>query len=74
MTKVEFLFSVPKIINHKTWGYAELEVVAGTKDIKGVCYRHKDNTASYGYYALNWDELYFRFSKYLKEEGHMVKD
>lgn len=27
MTKRDFLSKVPDIINHKTWGYGELEII-----------------------------------------------
>lgn len=71
MTKSEFLRSVPDIIDHKTWGYAELEIVADSKENKGVCYRHRDNTASGGTYGANWFEVYQKLTDYLKKEGYM---
>lgn len=71
MTKNEFLQNVPDIITHKTWGYCELEIVADSKDNKGVCYRHKNNLASCGNYAPTWAELYEKFSMHLIKEGYM---
>ncbi len=71
MTKSEFLRSVPDIIEHKTGGYSELEVVADWKDSKGVCYRHKDNTASGGTYGASWFEVYHKLTNYLKKEGYI---
>jgi len=72
MTKRDFLTSVPGIINHKDRGHGELEVVADTNEKKGVCYRHRDNTASCGSYAPTWSELYTKFSDYLISEGYMA--
>ena len=71
MTKSEFLRSVPDIIDHKTWGYAELEVVADSRDTKGVCYRHKDNTASFVTYGATWIEVYQSLTDFLKKEGYI---
>lgn len=71
MTKSEFIRSVPDIIDHKTWGYAELEIVADTKDNKGVCYRHKDKTASGGTYGTTWLEVYKKLTSYLEKEGYI---
>jgi hypothetical protein len=42
MTKRDFLSKIPDIINHKTRGYGELEIIVDSKEQKGVCYRHKD--------------------------------
>lgn len=40
MTKRDFLSKIPDIINHKSWGYGELEIIVDTKEQKGVCYRY----------------------------------
>ena len=71
MTKSEFLRNVPDIIEHKTWGYAELEIVADTEQSKGVCYRHKDNISSGGTWGSNWLEVYRKLTNYLKSEGYI---
>lgn len=71
MTKSEFIRSVPDIIDHKTWGYAELEIVSDSKDNKGVCYRHKDNTVSGGTYGTTWLEVYQKLTSYLEDEGYI---
>jgi hypothetical protein len=73
MTKGEFLRSVPYIITHNTRSYGELEIIVDTKNSKGVCYRHLDNTASCGSYASTWAVLYKNFSEYLIQEGYMFK-
>ena len=72
MTKTEFLNSIPASINHKDWGYAELEIVVDNKTDKGVCYRHPDRTASCGKYAATWEELYMKLRKHLVKEGYMT--
>jgi hypothetical protein len=71
MDKRDFLMNVPGIITHKTGGYGELEIVVDIVGRKGVCYRHKDNTASCGAYASTWSELFDKFADYLIAEGYM---
>ena len=71
MTKREFLISVPGLITHTTSGEGEIEIVADTNDKKGVCYRHRDNTASCGTYASTWPELYDKFTDRLIKQGYM---
>lgn len=71
MTKREFLIAVPGMITHKTWGEGEIEIVADTNDKKGVCYRHHNNTASFGTYGSNWFELYGKFVDRLIDQGYM---
>ena len=63
--------SLPDIIDHKTWGYAELEILADTLGNKGVCYRHKDHSASGGTYGSTWLEVYQKLKSYLEKEGYM---
>ena len=70
MTKSDFLSKIPDIINHKTWGYGELEIIVDNKEQKGVCYRHRDKTASCGTYGASWNEVFESLSKYLSEEGY----
>jgi len=70
MTKRDFLSKIPDIINHKTWGYGELEIIVDNKEQKGICYRHKDKTASCGTYGATWNEVFDSLSKYLSEEGY----
>jgi hypothetical protein len=71
MEKREFLLKVPDIIEHSTRGYGELEVVVDNVNLKCVCYRHRDKTASCGTYAPSWKELYNKLSGYLIKEGYM---
>ena len=71
MTKRDFLSKVPDIINHKNREYGELEIIVDSKEQKGVCYRHKDNTASCGTYGATWDEVFDNLNKYLFDEGYM---
>jgi hypothetical protein len=71
MTKLEFLTKVPGIINHEAHGHGELEIVVDSLQKKGVCYRHKDNTASCGTYAASFAELFDKFSGRLKTQGYM---
>jgi hypothetical protein len=71
MTKREFLISVPGLITHKSSGEGEIEIVMDTNEKKGVCYRHRDNTASCGTYASSWSELYNKFSSNLITQGYM---
>jgi hypothetical protein len=58
MTKYEFILSVPDIIEHKSSGYGELEFIIDKKNEKGVCYRHRNKTASFGTYGKDWKEVY----------------
>ncbi len=71
MNREDFLSKVPNGIQHPSWGYGELEVLVDRKDLKGVCYRHHDNTASYGTYKTTWKELYDDLGPFLVEQGHM---
>jgi len=70
MTKTEFLYQIPDIIDHKTWGYAELEIVVDNEEQKGICYRHRDKTASFGTYGSSWIEVYEKLNKLLITEGY----
>ncbi len=71
MTKEEFMVSVPANIEHKVWGKGELQIVADTKDTKGVCYSHKDRTTSLCTYAPSWKELYQKLRQHLQLEGYL---
>ena len=71
MTKSEFLRKIPDIIEHKTWGYAELEILVDRTNEKGVCYRHRNKLASFGTYGTTWFEVYEELSEYLISEGYM---
>jgi hypothetical protein len=71
MTRLEFLTKVPGIIDHNAHGYGELEIVVDKPQKKGVCYRHKDNTASCGTYAPSFEELFDKFSDRLKNQGYL---
>jgi hypothetical protein len=70
MTKSEFLESIPPSIEHKTGGYAKLEIISSSKTNKGVCYRHRDKTASGGVYGASWFEVYQKLTDYLRKEGY----
>ncbi len=70
MTKREFLLGIPEIIEHPASGYGELEITVDKPDKKGVCYRHRDNTASYGTYGKSWLEVYERLNSFLIVKGH----
>jgi hypothetical protein len=70
MTKRDFTAKVPDIIHHKTWGYAELEIIVDKEGQKGVCYRHKDKTTSCGTYGITWKEVYTKLNKHLISEGY----
>jgi len=69
MTKSDFLHRVPGIIEHHSQGFAKIEITANSKENKGVCYRHQDNTSSGGTYGRNWLEVYEKLTKYLIKEG-----
>lgn len=71
MTKTEFMSKLPDTIEHKTWGYGELEIIVDNKDQKGACYRHKDKTSSCGNYGLTWLEVYEKLNKHLISEGYI---
>ncbi len=71
MTKNEFTSKTPWKIEHKTWGHAEREIIIGSNEKKGICYRHRDNHSSFGTYGLTWKEVYENLSKGLISEGYM---
>ena len=57
MSKNEFLDKLRSIIVHNSWGYGELEIIIDEDNRKGIYYRHKDKTSSFGTYASSWEEL-----------------
>ena len=71
MTKEDFLKNIPDFIVHKTWGYAELEIMEDTATTKSVCYRHKNNTSSFGTYASTWSELHHQLHAALLKQGYI---
>lgn len=71
MTKFEFLLKVPDIIEHKTLGFAELEIISDVEEKKEVCYRHKDKKASHRTYGSTWSDVYTKLSSDLIKEGYM---
>ena len=71
MTKADFLVSVPDIIEHKTWGYGELEICADSKNNKGAGYRHKDNTSSCSTFGTTWLEVSEKLRNHLRSEGYI---
>lgn len=71
MTKFEFLLKVPDIIEHRTLGFAELEVVSEGEKSKKVCYRHKNKKASYLTSGSTWVDIYDKLSGSLIKEGYM---
>lgn len=73
MTKSEFLLSVPDIIHHKSWGYAELQIVADKKDLKGACYRDKENGSSGANFGKTWLEVCQKLTIYLENDGYIAK-
>ena len=73
MTRIEVLRSLPDTIDVPGHGYAELEVTMDTDSQKGVCYRHKKLTASYGTYRKTWKEIYQDLGKTLVNDGYEVQ-
>lgn len=71
MTRNELLLSLPDIILHKSYGYAELEIITDKRDKKGICYRHKNKTASFGTYGLTWLEVHNKVYPLLVKEGYL---
>jgi hypothetical protein len=71
MTKFEFLLKVPDTIEHKTLGFSELEIISDKEKRKGVCYRHKNKTASYNTYGSTWFDVYIKLSNNLIKEGYI---
>lgn len=70
MTTKDFLHQIPDIIEHPTSGYGELEIIVDNSTQKGVCYRHRNNTASYGTYGKTWLEVYEKLNSFLIKNGH----
>ncbi len=73
MTKEEFFKSAPGLIEHTSWGFGNLEITAESKNNKGVCYRHNDNTASGGTYGTSWDEVYSKLLNYIKNNTQLIR-
>ena len=71
MTKSDFLERIPDIINHKTRGYAELEIFIDKNGEKGVCYRDTNKRSSCGTHGSTWFEVFEDLSKYLISQGYM---
>lgn len=71
MNKKEFSSSIPSTIEHKSWGFSELEIIYDTKINKGASYRNKENLASYGSYGKSWEEVYLKMRKLLIDNGHV---
>jgi hypothetical protein len=71
MTKSEFLHKTPYTIDHKTWGYGVLEIIVNNTNRKGICYRHEDQTSSYGTYGTSWQNLYDDLHIFLKQNNHL---
>ena len=71
MNKKEFINLIPSAIDHKSWGFSDLEIIYDTKDNKGACYRNNENLASYGSYGKSWEEVYLKMRKLLIDNGHV---
>ena len=73
MTVQEFKNELPYDIEHYTWGYAKLEIIADTKETKGACYRGNDKTASYGCYGKDWNEVYVKMRENINQNNIELK-
>lgn len=71
MTNYDLRINLPDIIQHKTWGYGQLEIIVDNPSQKGAYYKHKENGASFGTYDSSWQEVYDELSTQLKEDGYM---
>lgn len=71
MTLDEFKSSIPYLIIHPSHGEGEREILINTKDKKGVCYRHRDKTASFGTYGETWEDVCNSLKPYLIKEGYI---
>ncbi len=71
MTKLEFRSSVPDVIEHRSSGYGVLEIIADTEEKKGICYRHRDRTSSFGTWGKNWFEVHEKLMKSLAFHGYI---
>lgn len=72
MTKSEILSMLPDIIMHPAHGYAELEILSDKRDDKGLCYRHKNNSTSYGTYGKSWQIIFDDLGPSLVDDGFKV--
>jgi hypothetical protein len=74
MTITEIWRRLPDTINHPTQGYAELEIIVDKLNDKGICYRHRNNSASYGNYGSTWNEVFNKLGPFMVERGYIVED
>ena len=70
MTKTEFLRAVPDIIEHGTWGYAELEVREDKDGDKIAQYRDRQKASHLGIVAKSWEEVYRKMFLMLPKHGY----
>jgi len=69
MTKQEVWIALPDTIEHPASGYGVLELISDTNKNKGLCYRHRNKTTSYGSYGQTWSEVFVKMKKNLEEDG-----
>ena len=70
MTKREFLFKVPHVIQVRGWGIAKIEISTDSSNRKEVCYRDtKKQTIACGASGTSWSEVHLKLIRYLTEHG-----
>ena len=72
MTREEFRYAVPDIINHRTWGYGELFYEQVEKGRFSAGYRHLDKHTSYGTFGNSWKEVFDDLIADLTLEKHII--
>lgn len=71
MTKTEFLYTAPDIIEHKSNGEGVLKIVIDKLDQKGICYKHKDNTSSFVISGSSWRDVYEKLNQLLISNDYL---
>ena len=70
MDKIEFLQIVPDIIEHKPYGYSELEIFEDKKDSKGVQYRDRTGYTHLSTMGDSWEGVYVIIRQLLIKHGY----
>jgi hypothetical protein len=71
MNVEDFKSKIPYIIEHPSHGTGEREIICNEPNEKGVCYRHRDKTSSFGTYGKSWQEVYNSLYPFLQKEGYI---
>jgi hypothetical protein len=65
----DFKSKTPYLIEHPNHGIGEREIIINKPNEKGVCYRYKNNSASFGTYGKTWQDVFDSLFPFLEKEG-----